>query len=89
MITEANFLRFDHIIMNEIVGSVGLAFFIAVVLIAYFSIKHKVPYKATAALIVMIGLGFVSYLYNLTILMMILFLVGIAFYGLYSKMLRR
>lgn len=88
MITMANYLAFGDILINEVVGSVWLAYLIGVSFMLYKSIEWRIPFQVMVALLVITSLAYVCYVYDALILMLIVMIVGLVFYGLYSKVIR-
>lgn len=88
MITMDNYLAFADILIYEVVGGVWLAYLIGVSLLLYKSIEWRIPFQVMVILFIITSLAYISYVYDALVLMIVIMVVGLVFYGIYSKVIR-
>lgn len=89
MITPDNYLAFGSILINEVVGGVWLSYFIACAILVYKSVEWGIPFQTMTVLFIVASLAFVSLVYDALVLMIVILLVGLVFYGIYAKVIKR
>jgi len=89
MITPQNYLDLGNIIFNELFGSVILALFVGITVIAYLSLQHRAPIEVTITLIIAFCLMVIGYAYDVLLLALIVLFIGVLGYVSMSKVVKR
>lgn len=88
-ITYNNWLGLDQILINDVIGSVTLAYILALVFVVYFGVKNNMPVPAIGGILLLVSGLFLSYSLNSLVLAVIGLIVGVGFYAGISKLITR
>ena len=87
-ITEDNYLDLANLIINELIGSVPLTIVLGLILIVYFGVRERLDIQAIVALCVLWTGLITAYAYNAFLLMLVIFVVAIAIYAMWPKIIK-
>jgi hypothetical protein len=85
VITPANYLNLQNLLVNELVGGATLALLIMLTVAVYWSIRNNLPYDVTLAVLFTVGLVGIGFAYNGLVYSLLVFIAGGIIYGLYKK----
>ena len=86
-ITPENYLDLKNLFINEIVGDPFLFLIIAAIVAIVVSIKMRLDYKTTTAVLMLVLVGFGGYIYDQVILSLAILLAAGVGYGAYGNYL--
>jgi hypothetical protein len=88
-ISTSNYLDFGNLLVNELIGDVGLFSILLLILITYTALKFRLPAEVTIVLILIGTAVIVSYAFNAFLWMIVLLVFGVIIYAFLPKILRR
>lgn len=88
-ITQQNYLDIPNLLINELVGDIGLFIILGLIVVTYFAVKNSMPYQVIIFnAILFVGLV-TSYLFNSLLWMLTLMVIGISVYTFLPKLMNR
>lgn len=88
-ITEDNYLDLGNLLINELIGSVGLTIVLGIVLIIYLGVRERLDVQAIIALCFLWVCLVTAYVYNAFLLVVAVLIVAIYVYASWSKIIKR
>ena len=89
MITQANYLDFGNLIVNELVGSFWLTFFIGWIIIIFVSVKKDLKEQTAVLLLLIYSTSISAYYSNSMILAVVGLVFSFTIYGVMAKYMNR
>ena len=88
-ITTSNYLDFRNLIINELIGDVGLTLLLGYIFITWYCVKRRIPLQAIIAINFIFTALIMTYQYLSSVWTLVVIIIALLAYVVYDKFYRR